>query len=510
MRMRAAAALLVMSATLVAVAPALEPARATVQVVTEHHEVPDGVLPAQVSLSGGCPSGDVVRLVCADGEATGSVTAARLGFSAAHRHGLAGPEGAVRDVIEVEVSSPGDLTVTFELPEGFASEITAAPGASETTSRRAVWRNETQPSGVVKFEVMLSAPGSGASELGEVTVELMRAATPLIESAFGTVDTPDGEVTNQLRMVADTDVAGVAPVFTEVQTDIRQAVHGRMLTAVRDFHAESNGSYSGTIDGHVQNVYFDGHAEIARDKQYGLNSGATVTAWYDLGRIRAWTDSFEGYWGTADGLPFDHHDVVTPASLTISLHRAAHEQFPEDGPQSVGGSGGSIRLTKYGVTTWAAGLTSQSIVLQQNDPVEPPSAAGEALALIGVVLDAHAVGGDVDNSGGTEGVAGEPFVLEAPAGWTIDSLSYSPTARLDLDVAFDHQNGSGVVLTPVLKPGMVFPTTWEGAPYRHTLDVIARMAPTEVRVNGIPAPQPGERVLVSSIGDATEVITVTR
>lgn len=510
MRTRAAGALFLMSATLVAGAPSVEPVRATVEVVTRHHEVPDGVLPAQLSLSGGCPSGELVRLACADGEATGTVTAARLGFSAAHRHGLTGPEGTVRDVIEVEVSSPGDLTVSFELPDGFASEVTAAPGSSEFTSKRAVWRRPAQPAGTARFEVVLSGPGSGDSELGDVTIELMRAAAPLVVSAFGAVDSPEGEAITRLRMVADRDVGGVAPTFTDPETEIQQVVYGRMLTGVRNFWAESNGNYSGTVEGHVENVFYDARAETARDKEYGLNSGAAVTTWYDFGRIRSRIDGFTHVWGTSEMVPFDHHDVVSPASLRISLHRADHEQFLEDGPQSVNGSGGSIELTQYGVTTWATGLTSQSLALQQNDPVEPPSAAGEALALIGVVLDAHAVGDDVDNSDGTEGLAGYALVLDAPEGWTIDSLSYSPTARLDLDVAFDRQDGSRVVLTPILAPGTVFPVTWEGAPYRNTLDVIARMAPTELRVNGIPLPQPQQRLVVAPIGDVTRVVTVTR
>jgi hypothetical protein len=461
-----------------------------------------------VEVTGGCLSGELVRVVCTLEGASGTVTAARLGFSVVHRVGVVGPDGSVRDVVEVEPSVGGALQVVLVVPEGFASSVVSAPGAVEVSPRRVVWRTAAAPGAVQRFEVVRSGAAQGVSEAGEVSVELVRDAAPVVVSAFGPVDAPSGVATSRLRVVADRDVDGVAPRFTDPEPELLDVVQGRLAVSRLEVRAESNGAYSGPVSGHVENVYSDSLEKLDRLAGFGVNGGLSSIAWTDFGRVESRSERFRRLWGTSSNVPFAAHEVISQASMEVGVQRGPDQISPSGGPQSVDGGGGVVALSRASVPAWATGLTSQSLVGPVHVPAEAPSRSGDAVALLGLVLDVQASGGDVDNRDGTDGAPGVPFVVDAPPGWGIGSLVFSTTSRIDIDVEFvTDASGSRVVLTPVLAAGAVFPTTFEGAPYRNSIPLVVLLEPAGVlsAVPPVPTPVP---VVVSSGLDGDPVVTV--
>ncbi len=475
--------------------PADEPLVGRVEVSTDHHEVPDGILTADVTITGdtavpgACPYGDGVRIGCTDDGASGDVAAAMLGFSMAHRHGLATLDGTVRDVIQVEPSDAGDLTVTFEVPDEFDSTITAAPGANVVTDRSAVWRLWASAGQVVSFDILIAGPGADVSELGAVTVELERDGAPIVASSFGEVVSPEGSVTTRVQATADRDVLGTAPTFGPIERNVEMGIRDHAFGLVSSSEVASNGIYSGVAQGYVEGAFTDSAQERDLYRPYNVNSGITYGTFADTSRLKLRYEPFATYWGTSEQLPFDHHEVVTSAAMRFMVNRPDYDDFLDEGPQSVASSGGQIVTRQVGSTIWTTGLTSQSLAAQQNDPTERPSRAGEAVALMGIVYDATAVGGDIDNRDGSLGQVGDPVVLAAPNGWIFDDAiaDWGQRVQFPGELAAD---GRTVTFTPTITDGTVFPMEWDGAPYVSTIAFILRLRTDELSMLGVPTPAP--------------------
>lgn len=504
---RAASAALA-SVMALAAAPAVpveEPLTGVVEVFTAHREVPDGVLQGAVSIGGDtsapgqCPVGEVVRVVCTDEGATGAVTAATLGFSATHRHGLAAPDGTVRDVLQVEPSVGGELVVTVEFPSAFDSKILDAPNASAATDRSAVWRMMTLPGEVHSFEMLIAGPGAGVSELADVTIELHREEAPLVVSSFGEVRTPTGTLTTRLHTAADRDAIGTQPAFSPVQRDVAMAIDGHAVGIVPSAQVESNGAYSGPAFGHVEGKFSDVRANRDLSRPFGVNDGVGYETFSDFGRLKVRTDGFDAYWGTSDQMPLDHHEVVTLAAMDISVDRPSYDDFLDEGPQTVDSSGGQIVARQVGRTMWTTGMTSQSIAAQQHYPTERPSDAGDPIALMGIVFDATATGGDIDNRDGDLSQVGAPIVLDAPDGWVIDDAVGAWGARVTFEAELS-DDGQTVSLAPVITDGTVFPQQWEGSQYVSTVAFILRLRPDNAPIPGIPTPSPEDAITAVTTG----------
>ena len=487
-------------------APAEPLLHGVVEVATLHHEVPDGILTGDVTIVGDttspgmCPAGDSLRISCDDAGAVGEATAAVLGFSTAHRHGLPAPEGTVRDVVQVEPTDSGALSVTFELPPGFASTITAAPGAVSVTDRTAVWSRAATSGIIEEFEVLLTAPGTDVSELGEVTVELDRVAAPLVTTAFEPVASPTGSLTTRVVMAADRDVAGVAPTFTGPDRGVRFAMQDRAVGLIGSAEVVSNGTYSGVAQGYVEGLLYDARANPPLYKPYDVENGTGITAYSDHGgRLQMRPEPFELYWGTSEFLPVDHHEVVTAVSLSMHVDRRSDEHTLDQGPQTTDGKGGRIAVTKVGPTVWATGLTSQSIVAQQHDPTERPSRAGDVVALMGLAYHARAVDGDIDNRDGGEREIGDAFEITAPDGWVFDGGGQAAGVRVRFDWQLS-QDGKTITATPMIAAGTVFPQEWQGAPYGTMIGLTISMRPDELSVLGLPVPSPPPVMMQHRLG----------